>query len=52
MEDSTVSETVAQFSYNTAYKALRGIRSANTESKKMEDTLCYGAMSTSLQDLM
>jgi len=34
-EDSMVAETVAQCSYNTAYKALCRIRSTNTKLENM-----------------
>ena len=34
MDDSIVVDTVAQCSYNTAYRALRGIRSTNTKLGK------------------
>ena len=37
-QDSTVVDTVAQCSYNTAYRALREIRDADTKLKKIEGT--------------
>jgi hypothetical protein len=38
MEDSIIAETVAQCSYNTAYKPLCGVRGTNTEMGETKDT--------------